>query len=111
MFSLGEPQSLAKLSSCLSQISRPRQWVSDMGLVFFRKMRFMAGYTLPAPIAIDKNIRKAILGMEFSVIAPCPAHPANVGGIAIDMHTQVGQFEVNGAGLRGGRQHCAAIDQ
>src|SRR5580692_7444611 len=52
-------------------------------LMLFRKMRFMACYTLPAPIAIDKNIRKAILGMKFSVIAPCPAHTADIRGIAM----------------------------
>jgi len=80
-------------------------------LAFFRKMRFMAGYTLTAPIAIDKDIRKAILRMEFSVIAPCPAHPADIRGIAMHMRMQVRQFEVNGARLRDGRQHCAAVDQ
>jgi hypothetical protein len=54
-------------------------------LAFFRKMRFMAGHTLPAPVAIDKYIRKAILRMEFSVIAPCPAQPADVREIAIHL--------------------------
>jgi hypothetical protein len=80
-------------------------------LAFFRKMRFMACYTLPAPIAIDKNIRKSILRMKFSAIAPCPAHTADIRGIAIHMRMQVRQFEVNGARLRGGREHCAAVDQ
>jgi hypothetical protein len=32
----------------------------------------MARYTLPAPIAIDKNIRKAIPHREFSVITTPP---------------------------------------
>jgi len=80
-------------------------------LAFFRKMRFMAGHTLPAPVAIDKYIRKAILRMEFSVIAPCPAQPADVREIAIHLRKQVRQFEVNGGRLRGARQHCAAVDQ
>ena len=71
----------------------------------------MAGYTLPAPITIDKNIRKAVLRMEFPVIASCPAHPADIREIAMHMRMQVREFEVNGARLRGGRQHCAAVDQ
>ena len=71
----------------------------------------MAGYTLPAPIAIDKNIRKAILRVEFSVIAPYPAQPADIREIPIHVRMQVRQFEVNGARSRGARQHCAALDQ
>jgi hypothetical protein len=43
-----------------------------------------------------QNIRKAILRMEFSVIAPCPAHPADIRRIPIDMRMQVRQLEVNG---------------
>jgi hypothetical protein len=69
----------------------------------------MAGYAPPAPIAIDKNIRKAILRMEFSVIAPYPAQPADIPEIAIHVRMQVRQFEVNGARSRGARQYCAAV--
>ncbi len=71
----------------------------------------MAGYTLPASIAIDKNIGEAILRVEFSVSASYPAYPADIRGIAMHIRMQVRQFEGNGARLRGGRQHCAAVDQ
>ena len=53
----------------------------------------MARYTLPAPIAIDKNIRKAILHREFSVITPYHGQPTDIREIAIDVCMQVRQFD------------------
>lgn len=49
----------------------------------------MACDTLPAPIAIDKNIRKAILRMKFSVLASCPANTTDISGIAMHMRMQL----------------------
>jgi len=71
----------------------------------------MASYTLPAPIAIDKNIREAVLPMEFSVLGPYPADPPDVGEIAIHLRMQVRQFEMNSARRRGVGQRCATVDQ
>jgi hypothetical protein len=88
-------------------------WLNAYLLAPFRKMRFMARYTLPALIAIDKNIRKAILHREFSVITPYHGQPTDIREIAIDVCMQVRQFDCGGnlALICGTRQHCGAVDQ
>jgi len=71
----------------------------------------MAGYALPAPITIDKNIRKPALHRRFSVIAPVHCQPSDISEIPIHVGMHVQQFIVNTAPIRGTRQHCGAVDQ
>src|SRR5579863_4402748 len=82
-------------------------------LVLLRKMRFMACYTLPAPIAIDKNIRKATLHRRLSVSTPYHGQPTRIGEIAIHPCMQVREFDcwLNLAPILGTRQHCWPVDQ
>jgi len=77
-------------------------------------MRFMARYTLPAPIAIDKNVRRAtLLHRRFSVITPYLSQPTDIREIAIQVGMQVRQLDcrLNVAPIRGTRQHCGTVDQ
>jgi hypothetical protein len=82
-------------------------------LALLRKVRFMARYTLPAPIAIDKNIRKATLQRRFSVITSYYSQPRGIREIAIHVCMQVRQFDcrLHAATIRGTRQHCRPVDQ
>ena len=53
----------------------------------------MAGYTLPAPVAIDKNIRKPTPHLGFPVSTPYYGQPAGKGEIAIHLCMQVGELD------------------
>jgi len=71
----------------------------------------VARYTLPAPIAIDKNIRKAILSKNLFVITLCHTHPAYVREIAIYIRMQVQQLGVAAARVCGTGQHSGPVDE
>jgi len=88
-------------------------WLNAYRLVPLRKMRFMACYTLPAPIAIHKNIRKATLHRGFSVSTPDHSQPTGIREIAIHVCMQVREFggRVTVATILGTCQHCGAVDQ
>src|SRR5690242_18325501 len=75
-------------------------------------MRFVAGYTLPAPIPVNKDIRKATFDGGLPAISPRNGQPADICEIAVYAGMHVRQLGVSTATLlRGARQHRSAGDE